>query len=213
MVAKVVNPKKHITVWIVWKYIDLDDTYKSILESIIHAWAFYETKVNINWIDSELLENEFYKERLDEYRKSEKLDAILVPWGFGERGVEWMIHAANFARVENVPYLWICLWMQVAVLEYARNISWLTNANSTEFSNNCEHKVIDIMDNQKDIKDIWGTLRVWSYEAILKKWSLAEKLYESTKISERHRHRFEVNHEYHDIFTKYMTDYIGNVSW
>ncbi len=196
LVSRIINPKKEITVWVIWKYANFDDTYKSITESLIHAWAKENTKVNINLIDSELLENEFYNNKLQDLRDKDQLDAILIPWGFWSRWVEWKIHAATFARENNIPYLWICLGMQVAVIEYARNILKLKDANSAEFNEKSKHKVIDIMESQKKIKKKGGTMRLWAYEAILKKWSLAEKLYCSNKISERHRHRFEVNPEY-----------------
>lgn len=193
LVSKIVNPKKEITISIIWKYIEFEDTYKSIIESFIHAWALLETKVNINWVDSELLENEFYEDKLNELKKDSKLDAILIPWWFWVRWVEWMINASKFARVNKIPYLGICLWMQVAVIEYARNVSNLKNANSAEFNNNSKYKVIDIMKTQKRVKNKWWTMRLWNYEAILKKWSLVKKLYKKSEVVERHRHRFEVN--------------------
>lgn len=202
LVSKILNPKKEITVAIVWKYIEFWDTYKSIIESLIHAWAFYETKININWIDSELLENEFYTEKLDKYREEEKLDAILIPWGFWDRGVEWMINAVKYVRENNIPFLGICLWMQVAVIEYARNKANIINAHSAEFEPDNKNNVIDLMDSQIWIKNLWGTMRLWSYDAVLSKWSLAEKIYWENKISERHRHRYEVETVFHDKLEK-----------
>lgn len=196
LVRKIIIPKKEITISIIWKYTDFSDTYKSIVESLAHAWASKETKVNINWIDSELLENEFYEDKLNKLKGESKLHAILVPWGFWNRWIEWMINWVNFARQNNIPYLWICLWMQVAVIEYARNIANLKNANSSEFDINAKHKVIDIMETQKWIQNKWWTMRLWDYDTVLKKWSLAEKLYNKNKITERHRHRFEVNPKY-----------------
>lgn len=202
LVLRIINPKNEITIWIVWKYTEFEDTYKSVTESLIHAWAFYETKVNINWIDSELLENDFYSEKLNKFREDEKLDAILVPGWFWERGIEWMINSVTYARENNIPYLWICLWMQVAVIEYARNITNINNAFSREFDENCENNVIDIMESQKWITDMWWTMRLWSYSAIIKEWSLANKLYKSTNVSERHRHRYEVNPDFHERLQK-----------
>jgi CTP synthase len=109
-----------------------------------------------------------------------------------------MINAVTYARINNIPYLWICLWMQVAVIEYARNILWIKDANSWEFDKKCKNKVIDLMEAQKTIKNFWWTMRLWSYDAILQKWSLAEKLYKNIKISERHRHRYEVNIDFYN---------------
>ena len=197
LVSKILNPSKIITIWIVWKYTEFEDTYKSITEALIHAWVKYKTKVNINWIDSELLENDFFEKKLDRFISEDKLDGILIPWGFWIRGIEWMINSVNYSRINNIPLLWICLWMQVAVIEYARNVSKLDEANSVEFNENTKYKIIDIMADQINIKNKWWTMRLWSYDAILKKWSLAEKLYKSTNISERHRHRYEVNPKFH----------------
>lgn len=202
LVSKIIHPKKKVVIWIIWKYVEFWDTYKSITEALIHTWASLEVKIDINWIDSDLLENDFYTDRLGEYVIQEKLDAILIPWGFWNRWVEWMIHATKYARENNIPFLWICLWMQVAVLEYARNVCGLPNAQSQEMDYNTKEPVIHIMEEQKNIKNLWGTLRVWWYSAILKNNSLAHKLYKKTEISERHRHRYEVNWEYHDILIK-----------
>lgn len=202
LVWKIINPNKEITIWIVWKYTKFEDTYKSIIESLTHAWALFETKVNINWIDAELLENEFYNDKLDNYREEGKLDWILVPGWFWSRWVEWMINAVTYSRVNNIPYLWICLGLQVVVMEYSRSVLWITDANSWEFDENCKHKVIDLMESQKWIINKWWTMRLWSYDALLEKWSLVEKLYKNEKVSERHRHRFEVNPKYHEQLKK-----------
>ncbi|MFK7779743.1 MAG: CTP synthase [Candidatus Gracilibacteria bacterium] len=202
LVGNIINPNKHITIGIVGKYTEFEDTYKSVIESLIHAGAFNDTKININWIDAEILENEFYSEKLDKFREDEKLDGILIPGGFGSRGIEGMINAVTYARTRNIPFLGICLGMQVAVIEYARNVLGIKDANSGEFNNKCKNKVINIMDSQKDIKNLGGTMRLGSYEAILTKGSLAEKLYNRNKISERHRHRYEVNVNYHNDLMK-----------
>ena len=203
LVSWISNPIKNITIWIVWKYTEFQDTYKSITEAIIHAWARNAIKVNINWIDSELLQNDSYESKLKRFVEEEKLNAILIPGWFGPRWIEWMINAVTFARKFNVPFLWICLWMQVAVIEYARNVCKLKKAGSSEFENKLESKVIDIMNDQKNIKNKWWTMRLWAYDAILKKWSLASKLYGTTNISERHRHRYEVNPDYHSTLEKW----------
>ncbi len=196
IVSKIINPSKEITISIIWKYTEYPDTYKSIIESLVHSWAKKNSKININWLDSELLENKFYEEKLSSLRENSKMDAIIIPWWFWNRWVEWMINWTNFARINNIPYLWICLWMQVAVIEYARNMINLKEAHSSEFDKKTKHKVIDIMEKQKKLKNKWWTMRLWNYEALLKKWSLAEKLYKKTNVVERHRHRFELNPKY-----------------
>ncbi len=209
MVSSIVQTKSEVNIWIIWKYTEFEDTYKSIKESLIHAWWKYSAKIRINWIDSELFENEFYEEKLDNYRSKDKLDWILIPGWFWNRGVEWMINAVRYARENNIPYLGICLWMQVAVIEYARNVLKLDDAWSAEFSKKLKNPVIDLMENQKNIKNMWWTMRLWSYDAKLKKDSLAHKLYWKTDISERHRHRFEVNTSYHDLLQKWWL----SLSW
>jgi CTP synthase len=214
LVDKIIFPKKEINVAIIWKYTQFLDTYKSISEALIHAWISNDTKIISNWIDSEKLS----LEKLKEQKKSGKIDAILIPWWFWERWVEWKILAVQFAREQKIPFLWICLWLQVAVIEFARNICWLEKANSREFDENAKYKVIDFMEEQKNITKKWWTMRLWAYEAKLKKGSLAEKLYKITHpnppsnhggnnneeliISERHRHRYEVNPEFYDILEK-----------
>ncbi len=201
-IHKIIHPKNTINIAVVGKYTWLEDTYKSIHEALIHAWAHCSTQVKIHYIDAEILENEFFEEKLDNIKKAEKLDGILIPGWFWNRWVEWKIHAVHYARKNKIPFLWICLWMQVAVIEFARNVANISDADSAESENKSKNYVIDIMDSQKNIKKMWWTLRVWSYDAVLKKWSLAEKLYQTIKISERHRHRFEVNPNYHDILEK-----------
>ena len=198
IVESIKNYDKETNILIVWKYTKFEDTYKSILEAFKHAWAKLKTKVNINFLESDVLEEKWIKV-LQNLFNEWKVDWILVPGWFGRRWIEWMIKAIEFARVNKIPFLGICLGMQVAVIEYARNVCKFKNANSSEFDKNSSFKVIDIMENQKDIKDKWGTMRLWAYKANLKKWSLVEKLYNKEKILERHRHRYEVNPEFHNI--------------
>lgn len=199
LVKKIIEPEKEITIWVIWKYVEFEDTYKSINEAFIHAWAANNTKVKLNWINSEKLETKDYKKILKKLRKEKKLSWILIPWGFWNRWSEWKINAVNFARTNNIPFLGICLWLQIAIIEFARNICWLKKANSIEFWDDIKDPVIDFMEEQKNISNKWWTMRLWSYEAILKKWSLAHQLYKSTDITERHRHRYEVNPNYHNI--------------
>ena len=199
LVDTIISPKEQVTIWIIWKYAEFEDTYKSISEAFIHAWVANNCKVKLNWIQSEDLENPNFKKTLTDLRNDWKLDGILVPWGFWERWVEWKINAVQFAREEKVPYFGICLWLQVAVIEYARNICKLDKSNSTEFNKDTNFPVIDYMEEQKKIEKKWWTMRLGSYQAKLKEWSLANKLYNTIEITERHRHRYEVNPEFHNI--------------
>ena len=194
LVEKITNSKKEVTIWVVWKYTQFQDTYKSISESFIHAWVTNNCKVNLVWIDAEKIEN------LKQVEKKLKwVSWVLVPGGFWDRWVEGKILATQYIRENNIPFLWICLWLQVAVIEYSRNKCNLSDANSAEFNEKSTNLVIDYMEEQKQITEKWWTMRLWSYEAKLKKWSLANKLYWSELIKERHRHRFEVNPKFHDI--------------
>ncbi|ENN96375.1 CTP synthetase [Methanocaldococcus villosus KIN24-T80] len=199
-VDRVINPLNEITIAIVGKYVELKDAYLSIVEALIHAGAKNDTKVNINWLHAERVENDL--EILDKERDENRLDGILVPGGFGKRGVEGKINAIKYARENNIPFLGICLGMQCAVIEFARNVCGL-NADSTEFNPETEHPVIDLLPEQKNIKEKGGTMRLGSYKAILKEGTLTYKLYGKKEVYERHRHRYEVNPKYHDILEKH----------
>jgi CTP synthase len=198
-VDRVINPLNEITIGIVGKYVELKDAYLSITEALIHAGAKNDTKVNINWIHSERLENEEFEEILDRYRENNQLDGILVPGGFGDRGVEGKINAIKYARENDIPFLGICMGMQCAVIEFARNVCGLEGANSTEFDENTKYPVVDLLPEQKEIDAKGGTMRLGAYPAILKEGTLAYKLYGKKEVYERHRHRYEVNPEYHEI--------------
>ena len=199
MVDRIINPMHEITIGIVGKYAELKDAYMSIIEALVHAGAKNDTRVNINWIQSEILEKEDYVEILNKFREDGKLDGILVPGGFGDRGIEGKINAANYARENNIPFLGICLGMQCAVIEYARNVCKLEGANSTEFDENTPHPVIDLLPEQKEVTQKGGTMRLGAYPAILKEETLAYKLYGKKEVYERHRHRYEVNPAYKKI--------------
>ncbi|AEF96236.1 glutamine hydrolyzing CTP synthase [Methanotorris igneus] len=203
MVDRIINPMHEITIGIVGKYAELKDAYMSITEALVHAGAKNDTRVNINWIHSEVLEKEDYVEILDKFREDGKLDGILVPGGFGDRGIEGKINAINYARENNIPFLGICLGMQCAVIEYARNVCKLEGANSTEFDENTPHPVIDLLPEQKEVTQKGGTMRLGAYPAILKEGTLAYKLYDKKEVYERHRHRYEVNPEYHSILEEH----------
>ncbi|AAB99177.1 CTP synthase (pyrG) [Methanocaldococcus jannaschii DSM 2661] len=198
-VDRVINPLNEVTIGIVGKYVELKDAYLSITEALIHAGAKNDTKVNINWIHSERLESEEFEELLDRYREDNQLDGILVPGGFGDRGVEGKINAIKYARENDIPFLGICMGMQCAVIEFARNVCGLEGANSTEFDENTKYPVVDLLPEQKEIDAKGGTMRLGAYPAILMEGTLAYKLYGRKEVYERHRHRYEVNPEYHEI--------------
>ena len=191
------NLSNEIEISLVGKYVELHDAYISVIESLKHAGYKYNTKININWVDSEKLES---ITNIDKIFKDSK--GIIVPGGFGNRGIEGKIKAINYARTNNIPYLGLCLGMQLAVIEFARNVCGLSNASSTEFDELCETPIIDLMQDQKSIVNMGGTLRLGNYECTLKKNTLAYKLYGEDKILERHRHRYEFNNKYRKILEK-----------
>ncbi|MCR5522634.1 MAG: CTP synthase [Clostridia bacterium] len=182
-----------VTVGLVGKYTGLHDAYLSVAEALHHAGYFHSTDVKIKWIDSEEITDSNAKEIF------EGIDGIIVPGGFGSRGVEGMISSAKYARENNLPYFGICLGMQVAVIEYARNAAGIADANSGEFDELCKHKVIDFMPGQSDDIDKGGTLRLGAYPCVIKPGSEMERCYSSSQISERHRHRYEFNNDYRQI--------------
>ncbi|MDA3844425.1 MAG: CTP synthase [Candidatus Kapabacteria bacterium] len=195
-VDKIISPKHEVTVGLVGKYTKYRDSYKSIIESFIHAGSINDTKVNVKMINSEDIEDGTAKEYLD------KVDGILVGPGFGHRGIEGKIKAVKYVRENNIPFFGICLGMQCAVIEYARNVCKLGNANSSEFSSKTEHPVIDLMYDQIDIKDKGGTMRLGAYPCCVKKGTKAFEAYGQTDFSERHRHRYEFNNHYRNIFNE-----------
>ena len=184
------NPKSEIKIGLIGKYVELQDSYKSILEAFIHAGAVNEVKVKVISIHSEHIDKSNIKE------KFEGLHGILVAPGFGERGIEGKIDAVRYARENNLPYLGICLGMQMAVIEFSRNVLGLKNANSTEMNPETPFPVIDLMDAQKNITDKGGTMRLGSWKCNLVKESIAGETYDHITIEERHRHRYEYNNEY-----------------
>ena len=192
------NLKDEIEIALVGKYTELHDAYLSVMEALHHAGYKYNVKVNIKWVDSEELEND--NVNLDKVFKNSK--GIIVPGGFGSRGIEGMIKAITYARENKVPYLGICLGMQLACIEFARNVCKLEDASSTEFNALCKNPIIDLMDDQKGILNMGGTLRLGNYECTIEKNTLAYKDYKQTKILERHRHRYEFNNKYREILEK-----------
>ncbi len=193
IVEKIKNPEKKVKIAICGKYIKLKDAYKSIIESFVHAGVANNTKVILNWIDSEDIEENGPERYLS------KVYGILVPGGFGERGIEGKLKAIQYARENKIPYFGICLGLQCAVIEFARNVCHLKNANSVEFDPETPHPVIHIMESQKNVKNKGGTMRLGAYACILKEKTKAYKSYQTNYINERHRHRYEVNNDYRRI--------------
>ncbi|MDD7887350.1 CTP synthase [Flavivirga sp. 57AJ16] len=184
------NPKTEVTIGLIGKYVELQDSYKSILEAFIHGGAENEVNVKIESIHSEYLNNDNIKLKLGH------LDGVLVAPGFGERGIEGKITAVKFVRENNIPFLGICLGMQMAVIEFARNVLGMADANSTEMDVTAKNPVIDLMEEQKSITDKGGTMRLGAWSCELKKGSIVHETYKSDIIKERHRHRYEFNSTY-----------------
>jgi CTP synthase len=190
IVGRILNPVHEVTIGVVGKYIELQDAYKSVYESVTHAGIANNCRVNIVRIDAEDLEKKGGLAVL------KKLDGILVPGGFGDRGTEGKIAAAKYARENRIPYYGLCLGLQIAVIEFARNVLHLKGANSTEFDPHSPHPVIDMMAEQQKVIDKGATMRLGSYECALTPGTHAHKAYKTESIRERHRHRFEVNNAY-----------------
>jgi CTP synthase len=190
IVQRLLNPKHEVTIGVVGKYIELQDAYKSVYESITHAGIASNSKVNIRRIDAEDLEKKGGMALL------RGLDGILVPGGFGDRGTEGKIAAARYARENKIPYFGLCLGLQIAVIEIARNVLRIRGANSTEFDTKCADPVINMMEEQKAITDKGATMRLGSYDCAVVPGTLAAKAYGATSVNERHRHRYEVNNAY-----------------
>lgn len=189
--------KYHITITIVGKYVALHDAYISIVESLYHAGMQLESEVEIKWVNAEMIQDYTEAERL-----LKGVDGILVPGGFGDRGIEGKIFAIEYARTQGVPFFGICLGMQCAVVEYARNVAGLKDANSSEIMPQTTYPVIDLMADQKDIEDLGGTMRLGVYPCILKENTFSYEAYQETLIEERHRHRYEFNNKYRDLLVE-----------
>ena len=188
------NPTKETTIGLVGKYVELKDAYKSISEAFIHASSTTLCKVNLHWIHSEKLTDTTTRTLL------KGMNAVLVAPGFGSRGIDGKLHAVRYARENKIPFLGICLGMQVSVIEFARNVLNFDDADSTEMNNLSSFPVIDIMEEQKRITNLGGTMRLGSCACDLKKGSIAHAVYGNDSINERHRHRYEFN-------SKYLTDF------
>lgn len=194
MVDRLQHPDKKVEIALVGKYTQLHDAYLSVVEALHHGGIENRTEVSIRWVDSEELEKSDCETMLS------GIDGMIIPGGFGNRGTEGMILAAQYARENRIPYLGICLGMQMAMIEFARHVIGYTDANSSELAPDTAHPVIDLMPEQKNVTDLGGTMRLGAYPCILKKDSKAYQLYDREQIFERHRHRYEVNNEYRDVY-------------
>jgi len=190
------NPEDTVNIGLVGKYVEYEDSYKSLKEALLHGGLAHRLKVNIHWIESENL-------RWPECERAlEKYDGILVPGGFGKRGVEGMIAAIRYSRERQVPYFGICLGMQTLVIEFGRNVCGLEHANSTEFDPATPDRLIYKLRELKGVDELGGTMRLGAYPCVLAEGSLARKAYGLPQISERHRHRYEFNRDYERILTE-----------
>jgi CTP synthase len=190
LVEKILNPRDEVSIGIVGKYVSYEDSYKSLNEALAHGGVANHVRVNLKWVESEELASGRAREVLSQY------DGILVPGGFGHRGVEGMVQAIRYAREERVPFFGICLGLQTAVIEYARDMAGLTGADSTEFNESSPYRVIYKLRDLLGVEEMGGTMRLGRYECLLEPGSFAYRAYGKTSISERHRHRYEVNQEF-----------------
>lgn len=194
LVDRIHNLKNEVTIALVGKYVRLHDAYLSVIEALKHGGYENNSKIKIKWIEAE----EINRDNLDELFN--EVDGIIIPGGFGNRGIEGMILTAEYARKNDIPYFGICLGMQIAVIEFARNVLNYEDANSNEFNSNSKHKVIDFMEKQNDEIDKGGTMRLGAYPCLIKENTLLEKCYKEKIIYERHRHRYEFNNNYRNEF-------------
>jgi CTP synthase len=205
LIKNLKNPKREITIGIAGKYTALHDAYVSIIEALNHSAMHLSCKINIKWIETTEIENG----KLSVKEALEGINGVIVPGGFGKRGSEGKIRCIEYVRENKIPFLGLCFGLQLAVVEFARNVCKLKGANSTELDEKTKHPVIDILPEQKKIEAKGGTMRLGSYAAILKKGTMVWKIYKKKKIFERHRHRFEVNPKYHKILQKYGMIFSG----
>ena len=193
IVFRAYNPKDEVAIAIVGKYVEYEDSYKSLKEALVHGALAHNLKLQVTWIEAEGLESHNYKEQLAGF------DGILVPGGFGKRGIEGMLNAIRYARENKIPYFGICLGMQTACVEYARNVCGLVQANSGEFDPATPHRIIYKLRELTGVEEMGGTMRLGAWACVLEQGSLAQKAYGTTEISERHRHRYEFNREYEAV--------------
>jgi len=197
MISKTNKRTKEVIIALVGKYVKLHDAYLSIIESLNHAGYYSGARVKIKWVESDIITKQNVSEKLGE------VNGIIIPGGFGDRGIEGKITACQYGRENNIPYLGICLGMQIAVIEYSRNVCSLEDANSAEFNADCPHPVINLMEDQLGITRKGGTMRLGAYPCKIQQGTKLGQLYGEELISERHRHRYEFNNEYREILTKH----------
>jgi CTP synthase len=195
LVGRCYNPRDEVSIAICGKYVEYEDSYKSLKEALVHGALALNLKLSVTWIEAEGLEGAGYEEQLRGF------DGILVPGGFGKRGIEGMLNAIRYARERGVPYFGICLGMQTACIEFARNVCGLAGANSSEFDPATPHRVIYKLRELTGVEEMGGTMRLGAWTCLLQPGSLAAKAYGKTEISERHRHRYEFNREYEALLT------------
>jgi CTP synthase len=192
MLERMQNPRDEVSIGLVGKYVEYEDSYKSLKEALLHGGLAHQLKVNIHWIEAEGVNGEDWDKQLEGY------DGILVPGGFGKRGIDGMLNAIRYARERKVPYFGICLGMQTMVIEYARNVCGLEDADSTEFNPGTPHRVIFKLRELKGVDELGGTMRLGGWPCRLTENSFAYRAYGAREINERHRHRYEFNREYED---------------
>jgi CTP synthase len=195
IVRRAYNPKDEVSIAIVGKYVEYEDSYKSLKEALVHGALAHNLKLKVTWLEAEGLETPDYAAQLQDF------DGILVPGGFGKRGIEGMLNAIRYAREEAVPYFGICLGMQTACIEYARNVCGLKGANSGEFDPATPYRIIYKLRELTGVEEMGGTMRLGAWDCVMEPDSLAAQAYGKTEISERHRHRYEFNREYEAILT------------
>jgi CTP synthase len=195
LVYRVYNPKDTVHIGVVGKYVEYEDSYKSLKEALVHGALAHNLKLNLVWVEAEGLEADGFESQLEGF------DGILVPGGFGKRGIAGMLNAIRHAREKKIPYFGICLGMQTACIEYARDVCGLEGADSSEFDQSTPHRVIYKLRELRGIDELGGTMRLGAWECKLQPESIAEEAYGSSEITERHRHRYEFNREYEEILT------------
>jgi CTP synthase len=203
MLQRMKNPLREVRIGLVGKYVEYEDSYKSLKEALLHAGIARQAKVNIEWIESEQMEWPTCREHLKQF------DGILVPGGFGKRGVSGMLNAIRCAREDKIPYFGICLGMQTMVIEFARNVCGLADADSTEFNAVTPHRVIYKLRELKGVDELGGTMRLGAYPCRLTDGSFAQQAYREQEISERHRHRYEFNREFEQTLTSHGLEITG----
>ncbi|HSE51932.1 MAG TPA: CTP synthase [Gemmatimonadales bacterium] len=204
MTEKILRPTERVRIAVVGKYTDLHDAYKSVQEALLHGGIPNDVGVDIEWVGSDQFTDQAAAARL-----LSGIHGLLIPGGFGVRGVDGMVEAVRYARENGLPFFGICLGLQIAIIEFGRNVAQLKGTNSTEFEPDCESPVISLLPSQRDVSDLGGTMRLGAYPARLRAGSLAARAYNSTEISERHRHRWEVSNAFRDLLAEHGIRFSG----